>query len=146
MLDKLLGSLNRNISVILDSPYIIGILTIFVYAYVVYIKIPMPAYLERLFNNGFFRALALFLILIIGFENKPHVALVASLIFVFSMKWLYQTEILRGIKLFESYRNIDKFEDTLETKEHSVEGVAYNCVEQPAPVIFEKIENNINID
>ena len=111
MIDKLTPFLDnqfKKISPVLTNPYVLATLTIIVFAYASIIRPPLPNSVQKIFSNEIFRILFLFLILMISFDRAPHIALIVSIAFFFTMRYVFNTDTLKRMHLFETYRSINR--------------------------------------
>jgi len=72
---------------ILDNPYVIGTLTMFIFLYTASIRPDLPPYIKVLFTNPIFRVFVLFLIVVRGNKN-PLFALAIAIAFVTTLTYL----------------------------------------------------------
>lgn len=76
---------------ILDQPYVIDTLTLFIFLYAATIKSDLPSYIKVLFTNPIFRVLVLLLIVIRGNRNPLFSIAIASA-FVTTLVYLNQQQ------------------------------------------------------
>jgi hypothetical protein len=105
-----MDNLNSVLNKTLNNQYVIAILTIFVFSYAALLRPPLPNSVQKLFSNNIFSIIFLFLILIVSVDTAPHVALLVSLAFFFTMRYVFKTDAMKRTKLFETYQNIKRKE------------------------------------
>jgi hypothetical protein len=76
---------------ILDNPYVIGTLTMFIFLYAATIRPELPPYIKVLFTNPIFRVLVLFLIVVRG-NKDPLFSLAIATAFVTTLSYLNQQQ------------------------------------------------------
>ena len=87
---------------ILDNPYVIGTLTMFIFLYATTIRPDLPPYIRVLFRNPIFRVFILFLIVVRGNKN-PLFALSIAIAFVTTLTYLGQQQAKEA---FASLNNV----------------------------------------
>ena len=91
---------------LIDNPYVLGCLTIFVFAYSSNAQMDMPDMFTDLFRNDIFRVVFLSLLLMLRFEKTPSVSILVSLFFVFVMGKIMSEETFENFKSIKSRRNL----------------------------------------
>lgn len=87
-----------------NNPYVIAIISIVVIVYgLMLAKVGLPDYIRNLFNNTIFRVAFLSLLLIHNFNNSPHVAIAVALVFVLTLDYLSQQEMMEN---FDYVKNL----------------------------------------
>jgi ABC-type nitrate/sulfonate/bicarbonate transport system permease component len=76
---------------ILDNPYVIGTLTMFIFLYAATIRPELPPYIKVLFTNPIFKILVLFLIVVRG-NKDPLFSLAIATAFVTTISYLNQQQ------------------------------------------------------
>lgn len=76
---------------ILDNPYVIGTLTMFIFIYAATIRPDLPPYIKVLFSNPIFKILVLFLIVVRG-NKDPLFSLAIATAFVTTISYLNQQQ------------------------------------------------------
>jgi len=89
----------------LDNPYVLGCLTIFVFAYASKAQVDMPDVFTDLFRNDIFRVVFLSLLLMLRFEKSPSVSILVSLFFVFVMGKIMSQETFENFKSIKSRKH-----------------------------------------
>jgi hypothetical protein len=89
----------------LDNPYVLGSLTIFVFAYASKSQVDIPDVFTDLFRNDIFRVLFLSLLLMLRFQKSPSVSILVSLFFVFIMGKIMSQETLENFKSIKSRKH-----------------------------------------
>lgn len=89
----------QNIEV-LDKEYVTVVLGLFISLYALSLtRINLPQYIINLFENTFFRIAFLSLLLILRFEEMPHVAFTIALIFVLTLENINRIGIKENLEL-----------------------------------------------
>jgi hypothetical protein len=76
---------------ILDNPYVMGTLTMFIFLYAATIRPDLPPYIRVLFTNPIFRVFVLFLIVVRG-NRDPLFAMAIAIAFVTTLTYLGQQQ------------------------------------------------------
>ena len=76
---------------ILDNPYVMGTLTMFIFLYAATIRPDLPPYIRVLFTNPIFRVFVLFLIIVRG-NRDPLFAMAIAIAFVTTLTYLGQQQ------------------------------------------------------
>jgi len=88
------------------------VLAVIVILYASLIRVEMPFYIKMLFENNIFRIIFLSLLLILSFNQAPHVAITMAIIFVLTLYFLNEQEAK------ESFRNLERFKNIRTEYEH----------------------------
>ena len=99
-------------SSIINNDAVVIVLTIIVILYASYLRVEMPNYIKTLFENNIFRIIFLSLLLILAFNQAPHVAITMAIIFVLTLYFLNEHEAK------ESFRNLERFKNIHKEHEH----------------------------
>lgn len=93
---------------LLNNPYVIGCLTIFVFAYASKAQVNMPDMFSNLFRNDIFRVVFLSLLLMLKFEKSPSVSILVALFFVFVMGKIMSEETFENFQVIKSTKKLRK--------------------------------------
>ena len=85
---------------LLENPYIMGVVSLFIVLYGALVKPKLPEFLQYLMQNDFFRLFYIFLIAYIGDKN-----LVVSIVVAFSFMVLFG--LLKEFEVQETFENIE---------------------------------------
>lgn len=77
---------------LINNNLVIIILAVIIASYAYMIRIDMPDYITKLFQNDIFRFVFLALLMIYSFNASPHVAITLALIFVITLYFLNNEE------------------------------------------------------
>lgn len=88
---------------ILDNAYIDAVLVILTTIYLSTGMIKLPTTIRNLFKNNIFRLVFLSLLLVYRFDNAPHIAFMVALIFVATMYYIGQVEMLENLSYLEHF-------------------------------------------
>lgn len=88
---------------IISNNYFHAILAIITIVYVSAGHIKLPPFVVKLFKNNIFRLVFLSLLLVYRFDNAPHVAFLVSLIFLMTMHYIGQTEMMENMAYLEHF-------------------------------------------
>jgi len=104
---------------ILDNPYVIGTLTMFIFLYAATIRPDLPPYIKVLFTNPIFRVFLLFLIVVRG-NKDPVFALAIAIAFVTTLTYLGQQqakEAFTSVNNIKTINNVYSPEESEESRE-----------------------------
>lgn len=89
----------------LDNDVTLIVLAFIVALYASSLRVELPEYIVKLFQNDIFRVVYLSLLLIISFKRPPHVAIALALIFVVTLYLLNLQESFANLKQLETFRS-----------------------------------------
>ena len=98
---------------ILDNPYVIGTLTMFIFLYAATIRPELPPYIKVLFTNPIFKVLVLFLIVVRG-NKDPLFSLAIATAFVTTISYLNQQQATEAFTSL-NYEIENIYKDALDT-------------------------------
>ena len=104
---------------ILDNPYVIGTLTMFIFLYAATIRPDLPPYIKVLFTNPIFRVFLLFLIVVRG-NKDPLFALAIAIAFVTTLTYLGQQQAKEAFTSVNNMKTINN-NSSPEESEESIE-------------------------
>ncbi len=92
-----------NFDSINNNNYSTILFAIIIFSYVFALeRVELPDFLKHLFNNNIFRVVFLSLLLVYTFDKAPYVALFIAFVFVVTLEYLNQAEIIENISYLES--------------------------------------------
>ena len=80
----------------INNQYVVIILAIFIAIYAHKARVKLSPSVKKLFSSDIFRVLFLSSMLIYKFEKAPQVAVIVSIIFLLTMHYLNQDEIIEN--------------------------------------------------
>mgnify|MGYP003385195123 CR=1 FL=1 len=95
--------MDDKIDSILNNNYIFVALTTFAAIFCSQSRVKLPGFIRNLFENSIFRVVFLSLLLVIRFDNTPHVAFIVALLFVMVMHHISNLEIKENFAYVENF-------------------------------------------
>lgn len=91
----------NQINQILDNPYVIAVLYLVAILYAAAARVELPSAIKELFKNDIFRIMFLALLLIVRFDQRPSIAILIVLVFMYTMHLLNRDEANENLEHFQ---------------------------------------------
>ena len=87
----------------LDNKYVSAVIGILLALYGSQLRMKLPNFMEDLFKNNIFRVVFLSSMIVYKTDNEPYVAFTVALIFLITMYYLNQRDIVEKIAYVDAY-------------------------------------------
>lgn len=85
----------------LDNEYVVTALYLVAVLYATMAQVELPSFVRELFKNDIFRVMFLSLLLIVRFEQRPSVAVLIVMIYMYTMYLLNRDEVNENVEHFQ---------------------------------------------